>query len=35
MVKVVVAGGNSGVALETINSLSEAKHEVLALVRKV
>lgn len=34
MVKVVVTGANSGLALEVINALVEGKHEVLALARR-
>ncbi|KIH87877.1 hypothetical protein SPBR_05111 [Sporothrix brasiliensis 5110] len=34
MVKVVVTGANSGLALEVIDALVEGKHEVLALVRR-
>lgn len=35
MVKVVVTGANSGLALEVIDALAEGKHEVLALARRV
>lgn len=35
MVKVVVTGANSGLALEVIDALVEGKHEVLALARRV
>ncbi|CAK7209776.1 hypothetical protein SBRCBS47491_000555 [Sporothrix bragantina] len=34
MVKVVVAGANSGLALEVVDALSQGKHEVIALARK-